>query len=112
MLHPDATEVLVSRTTPHLILAATQPWLSAAGFTQADAVGRSLSVLQGEGTCRVTLGALWSALQVRTPGDAPRAAPRLDSAPRAHPRASPPRRTLGCLHGRIAPNAGGCWTDS
>ena len=29
-LNPHAAEVLVSRTTPHPILAATAPWLHAA----------------------------------------------------------------------------------
>ena len=92
-LNPHAAEVLVSRTTPHPILAATAPWLHAAGFAESDAVGRSLSIMQGEGTCRVTLGALWSALQVRTPANRPIALyahpHRAASLRRCSPRAGP-----------------------
>ena len=69
---PAECELLVTRATPHTIVEATQPWFRRAGYLESDVAGRSVSILQGEGTCTVTLGALWSALQVKTctPGHA------------------------------------------
>ena len=64
-LDASACELLVTRVAPHTIVEATQPWICWSGFSERDIAGRSVSILQGEGTCVVTLGALWSAVQVR-----------------------------------------------
>ena len=64
-LDASACELIVTREAPHAIIEATQPWISWSGFSERDIAGRSVSILQGEGTCVVTLGALWSAVQVR-----------------------------------------------
>ena len=65
-LEPTQAQLCVSRTAPHVVLAATQPWLAAAGFSECEALGRAFAVLlQGDGTCMATAGALWTALQVR-----------------------------------------------
>lgn len=64
-LDSAACELLVTRGAPHVIVEATQPWLDRVGYSQGDISGRSVAILQGEGTCAVTLGALWSALQVK-----------------------------------------------
>ena len=63
-LHSGFPELLVSRQPPHLIAHATPAWLDRSGYTEAEIVGRSVTCLQGSGTCLVTAGALWTALQV------------------------------------------------
>ena len=64
-LDPGVPQLLVSRQAPHVVLAATPAWLAGAGFAEQDVVGHALALLlQGDGTCMVTAGALWSALQV------------------------------------------------
>ena len=77
----DAREaqLVVSRDPPHVILGATPRWLGSAGYAEQEITGRSASlVLQGEGSCLVTFGALWTSLQARArpcrhPSPAPRA---------------------------------------
>ena len=64
-LDAGRAQLLVAREAPHIVLAATQRWLTAVGYTEGEAVGRALALLlQGDGTCMVTAGALWSAVQV------------------------------------------------
>ena len=59
-------QLLVSREAPHVVLQATPAWLHAAGYADAEVTGRPASLLlQGDGTCLATAGALWTALQVR-----------------------------------------------
>ena len=70
-----APELLVTRAAPHIVLATNIPWLSTTRYPEWEVVGRSLSLLlQGDGTCVATCGALWSALQARSP-DATRGTP-------------------------------------
>ena len=64
-MEPSGCELLVSRTSPHLVVAAAPAWLRATGFTEGDVLRQPMSILQGENTCQATLGALWSAIQVR-----------------------------------------------
>ena len=63
-LDPSRQELVVERAMPYTIIGATSAWLHATGYSEREAAGRSVSMLQGEGTCVVTLGALWSAMQV------------------------------------------------
>ena len=59
-------QLLVSREAPHVVLQATPAWLHAAGYADAEVTGRPAALLlQGDGTCLATAGALWTALQVR-----------------------------------------------
>lgn len=55
----------MTREPPFVIRAATLAWVRAVGYSEQEIIGRSASVLQGEGTCVVTLGALWTALEAR-----------------------------------------------
>lgn len=64
-LEPHSPEILVTREPPFVIRAATLAWVRAVGYSEQEIIGRSASVLQGEGTCVVTLGALWTALEAR-----------------------------------------------
>ena len=61
---PGVAELLVSRVAPHMVLAASPAFLRSANYAEADVVGRSATILVGEGSCLVTMGAMWSALQV------------------------------------------------
>ena len=78
-LHAGLPEVLVGRAPPHVIVAATPAFLETSGFSETDLVGRSCACMQGSGTCQVTLGALWTALQARAP-----LPPRPGQNPRSH----------------------------
>lgn len=81
-------QLLVARQAPHLILAATPAWLAVSGYAERDIVGRALSLLlQGDGMCMTTVGALWSALQARQ-STAPHSRTVRPSAARSH-QASP-----------------------
>ena len=75
VLMPDAAmgapegednELLVSRESPHTIVAASPAWLSVTDLTEEEVVGQAATLLQGEGTCATTCDTLWTSLQVRT----------------------------------------------
>lgn len=71
-LNPREAQLLVSRQAPHVVVSATPAWLAAAGYNEREAVGRALAVLlHGDGTCMVTAGALWQAVQVNAPESTP-----------------------------------------
>lgn len=57
--------LLVTTQPPHLIVAVSPEWLQSAGYVESDVTGRSAALLHGSGTCLVTTGALWTAVQVR-----------------------------------------------
>jgi hypothetical protein len=57
--------LLVTTQPPHLIVAVSPEWLQLAGYVESDVTGRSAALLHGSGTCLVTTGALWTAVQVR-----------------------------------------------
>ena len=102
MLDPREPQLLVSRQAPHLILASTPAWHAASGFTERDVAGRAVAVvLQGDGTCVVTAGALWSALQARAePHEPPSNAPHPPLRPRRPAEPRRPGHTLRALTGR------------
>ena len=63
---PGPSWVLVTTQAPHLIAATSPEWLLATGYAEGDVVGRSATQLLGSGTCLVTTGALWTAVQARS----------------------------------------------
>lgn len=48
---PGVAELLVSRVAPHMVLAASPAFLRSANYAEADVVGRSATILVGEGSC-------------------------------------------------------------
>ena len=61
----SAACLVVGSQPPHVITAASPEWLRLAGFADGEVCGRPAVLLQGSGTCQMTSGALWTAVQVR-----------------------------------------------
>jgi len=61
---PSRPELVVSRTPPHEVLAASVAWLEATGYSEMDVVGQRLSLVHGSGTCLETASALAAAVQM------------------------------------------------
>ena len=62
---PTRAWLLVTTQPPHIITSVSAEWLQGTGYAESEVIGRSAALLQGSGTCLVTSGALWTAVQVR-----------------------------------------------
>ena len=76
-------QLLVEADPPFRVRHASDAWLVACGFSEADVLGNPLPLLQGRDTCAATADALRAALQARP---RPLSAPgyRLAARPRVH----------------------------